>query len=166
MTDTTQPQGLERDLGRAIAFVWREAELLDRKDYAAWNALWSEDGYYIVPIDPGSTDFAGQLNYVYDDARMRRLRIERFASGHSMSTADAAHTVRTVSRFTLGQVDGEVVELHSAQLLAGYKRGTLTMFAANLTHRIRFGADGARLQQKIVRLINSDDALNALGFLL
>jgi 3-phenylpropionate/cinnamic acid dioxygenase small subunit len=97
---------------------------------------------------------------------MRRLRIERFASGHSMSTADAAHTVRTVSRFTLGQVDGEMVELHSAQLLAGYKRGTLTTFAANLTHRIRFGADGARLQQKIVRLINSDDALNALGFLL
>ncbi|MES2259375.1 MAG: aromatic-ring-hydroxylating dioxygenase subunit beta [Pseudomonadota bacterium] len=166
MTDTVQLQGVDATLGRAIAFVWREAELLDRKDYAAWGALWSEDGHYIVPIDPDSTDYASQLNYVYDDARMRRLRIERLTSGHSMSAADSAHTVRTVSRFTLGQVEDDVVEVHSAQLLAAYKRGTLTMFAANLTHRIRFTADGARLQQKVVRLINSHDTLNALGFLL
>jgi 3-phenylpropionate/cinnamic acid dioxygenase small subunit len=167
MTNTNIPAAdLSTPLGRALAFIWQEAELLDRKDYAAWGELWSEEGLYIVPIDPDTTDFASQLNYVYDDARMRRLRIERFTSGHSMSAADSATTVRTVSRFSLAATEGDVVEVHSAQLLAAYKRGATTLFAANLTHRIRLSAERPVLEQKVVRLINSQDALNALGFLL
>jgi len=153
-------------LGSAIAFIWREAELLDRKDYAAWSAMWSDDGHYIVPIERDGSDYASQLNYVYDDARMRRLRIERLTSGFSMSAADAAQTVRTVSRFSLAAHEGKVVEVRSAQVLVGYKRGTHTLFAADLTHRIRFDAGVARLEQKVVRLLNSCDTLNALGFLL
>lgn len=163
-------QGFSEPFAKAIAFVWQEAELLDKKDYAAWSALWSEDGHYVVPIDHDATDFAAQLNYAYDDARMRKLRIERLTSGFAMSAADASATVRTVSRFTLGKVESQgadtVVEVNSAQVLVGYKRQAHTLFVANLTHRIRFNADGATLEQKVVRLINSTDALNALGFLL
>jgi 3-phenylpropionate/cinnamic acid dioxygenase small subunit len=167
MTNVNIPTAdLSTPLGRAIAFIWQEAELLDRKDYEGWGALWADDGYYVVPIDPDTTDFAATLNYAYDDARMRRLRIERFASGYSMSAADSATTVRTVSRFSLGSTDGDEVEVHSAQLLAAYKRGATTLFAGNLTHRVRFTADGPKLVQKVIRLVNSQDALNALGFLL
>ena len=167
MTNLNIPAAdLNTPLGQAIAFIWQEAELLDRKDYAAWGRLWAEDGYYIVPIDPETTDYASQLNYAYDDARMRRLRIDRFASGFSMSAADSATTVRTVSRFALADTDGDEIEVHSAQLLAAYKRGTTTLFAGNLTHRVRFTDDGPKLVQKVIRLVNSQDALNALGFLL
>ncbi|MDP1304428.1 aromatic-ring-hydroxylating dioxygenase subunit beta, partial [Klebsiella pneumoniae] len=84
-------------MARAIAFIWKEAELLDKKDYAAWQALWTEDGYYVVPIDPDTTDYAASLNYAYDNAHMRKIRIERLTSGHAMSAVDAAATVRTVS---------------------------------------------------------------------
>ena len=160
--------GADQDtpFGRAIAFVWHEAELLDSKQYTAWGALWAEDGHYVVPIDPDTTDFASTLNYAYDDARMRQLRIERFTSGFSMSAADSAVTVRTVSRFTLVEAVGDEIEVRSAQLLAAYKRGTTTLFAGNLTHRIRMTPEGPRLVRKVVRLVNSQDALNALGFLL
>jgi 3-phenylpropionate/cinnamic acid dioxygenase small subunit len=157
---------LNTPLGRAITFIWQEAELLDRKKYAAWGELWSDDGYYIVPIDPDTTDYASQLNYAYDDARMRQLRIERFTSGYSMSAVESATTVRTVSRFTLTQSEGDEIEVESAQLLAAYKRGVTTLFAGNLTHRIRMSAEGPKLVQKVVRLVNSQDALNALGYLL
>jgi 3-phenylpropionate/cinnamic acid dioxygenase small subunit len=159
-------QGFSEPMAKAIAFIWKEAEILDRKDYASWLALWSEDGHYVVPIDPQATDFAAQLNYAYDDARMRKMRIERLTSGFAMSATDASATVRTVSRFTLVATEGDVVEVNSAQVLVGYKRQAHTLFVANLTHRIRFGAEGPKLEQKVVRLINSEDALNALGFLL
>lgn len=167
MSNMTIPAAdLATPFGRAIAFIWQEAELLDRKDYAAWEALWSEEGHYVIPIDPDTTDFAATLNYAYDDARMRRMRVERFASGFSMSAADSAVTVRTVSRFSLVSAQGDELEVRSAQLLAAYKRGTTTLFAGDLTHRIRLTQDGPTLLQKVVRLVNSQDALNALGFLL
>lgn len=164
-TDTVD--GFPAPLARAISFIWQEAELLDRKDYAAWSNLWETSGTYVVPIDPDATDFAASLNYVYDDARMRKLRIERLSSGFSMSAVEASNTVRTVSRFTLVSHSGDLVEVNSAQVLIGYRRGAHTIFAANLTHKIRLLADGgARLEQKVVRLINSTDSLSALGFLL
>jgi 3-phenylpropionate/cinnamic acid dioxygenase small subunit len=154
-------------LAEAIAFIWKEAALLDRKDYEAWSRLWTDDGRYVVPIDPAATDFAATLNYAYDDARLRTLRLQRIMSGKSMSAADAASTVRTVSRFTLGAADEHCIEVHSAQIVVGYKRERHTIYAADLTHRLRFEDGGApRLQQKIVRLINSADSLDALGFLL
>jgi 3-phenylpropionate/cinnamic acid dioxygenase small subunit len=166
MTTNDSLQGFSEPLAKAIAFIWREAELLDRKNYAEWSALWLEQGHYVVPIDPDATDFAAQLNYAYDNAEMRALRIERLSSGFSMSAADAAGTVRTVSRFTLVEAGGDVLEVNSAQILASYKRQTHTLFAANLTHRIRFVDGLPKLELKVVRLVNSMDSINALGFLL
>ncbi|HEX7912089.1 MAG TPA: aromatic-ring-hydroxylating dioxygenase subunit beta [Paraburkholderia sp.] len=83
---------------RAVQFIWREADMLDRRDYHAWLDLWDPQGHYVVPIDPHTTDFAATLNYAYDDQHMREMRVQRMTSGYLASASDA---VRTVSRFTL-----------------------------------------------------------------
>lgn len=167
MSNNTQSLNCQDDpLGQAIAYIWAEAELLDNKDYAAWAALWDNEGKYIVPIENDTDDFASTLNYVYDDARMRALRIARLTSGHSMSAADAANTVRTVSRFRLVSLDNGVAEVNSSQVVVGYKRGKHTLYAANLNHRIDLAGGTPRLLRKVVRLVNAADSLSAIGFLL
>jgi 3-phenylpropionate/cinnamic acid dioxygenase small subunit len=151
---------------RAIEFIWREAELLDRRDYREWLELWDPAGYYVVPIDPNTTDYAATLNYAYDDQHMRELRVQRMTSGYSASASDAARTVRTVSRFTLASDSADVVEVKSSQIIIAYKRGTPTIFAADLTHKISMASGEPRLLEKVIRLIDSTDALSAIGFLL
>jgi 3-phenylpropionate/cinnamic acid dioxygenase small subunit len=150
----------------AIELIWREAELLDRKDYRAWLDLWAPSGFYVVPIDPQTTDFAASLNYAYDDQDMREKRVQRMTSGYSASASDAARTVRTVSRFTLSSDTADVVEVQSAQVIVAYKRGVSTLFAADLSHRISFANGEPRIEQKVIRLIDSTEALSAIGFLL
>src|SRR5215470_13346805 len=108
---------------RAIEFIWREAELLDRRDYRAWLEMWDPKGIYVVPIDPDTTDYASTLNYAFDDQHMRELRVQRMTSGYSASASDAARTVRTVSRFTLSSDGADLVEVKSAQVIVAYKRG-------------------------------------------
>jgi 3-phenylpropionate/cinnamic acid dioxygenase small subunit len=157
---------LKAYLGDAIMFIWHEAQLLDQKRYGEWSELWAGDGHYMVPIDPDTTDFASTLNYAYDDARMRRMRIERMISGTSISADHAAATVRTISRFTLAEATDEFFEVDSAQILIGYKRETYTTFTANLSHRLRRTAQGLRIERKVIRLINATDSIDALGFLL
>lgn len=95
----------------AIAFVWREADLLDRGDYDEWLDLWADDGLYIIPIEKDVDDYATVLNYIYDDAKMRRMRVARLTSSQSMSAATAAETVRTVSRFVETTGDGIGISL-------------------------------------------------------
>jgi 3-phenylpropionate/cinnamic acid dioxygenase small subunit len=150
----------------AIELIWREAELLDRKDYREWLSLWDPAGFYVVPIDPATTDFAATLNYAYDDQDMREKRVQRMMSGYSASASDAARTVRTVSRFTLTSDTSDEVEVSSAQIIVAYKRGKSTLFAADLMHRISFASGEPRIAQKVIRLIDSTEALSAIGFLL
>ena len=151
---------------RAIEFIWREAELLDRRDYQAWLDLWEPTGFYVVPIDPATTDYAATLNYAYDDHDMREKRVQRMTSGHSASATDAARTVRTVSRFTLSNDSADLIEVKSAQVVVAYKRGVSTIFAADLTHKISIASGEPRLTEKVIRLIDSTEALSAIGFLL
>jgi 3-phenylpropionate/cinnamic acid dioxygenase small subunit len=156
----------EQTFASAIEFVWREAELLDRRDYRAWLGLWDPKGMYVVPIDPGTTDYAATLNYAYDDEHMREKRVQRMTSGYSASASDAARTVRTVSRFTLGSDTADIVELKSSQIVIAYKRGVSTIFAADVTHKIDMGDGEPRIREKVIRLIDSTEALSAIGFLL
>lgn len=163
--DTALPLDDPRALA-AVSLIWREAHLLDARRYEEWDGLWAEGGEYIVPIDREATDYAGHLNLVYDDDRMRRMRIERLTSGFSISVAAAARTVRSVSRFVLSGHEEDAIEVCSAQILVGYKRDETFVLATDVTHRIVFGADGPRISRKIVRLVNSEEAVTASGFLL
>ncbi|BAO88737.1 aromatic-ring-hydroxylating dioxygenase subunit beta [Caballeronia cordobensis] len=156
----------QQTFARAIEFIWREAELLDRRDYAAWLDLWEPSGFYVVPIDPETTDYAATLNYAYDDHDMREKRVQRMMSGYSASASDAARTVRTVSRFTLSSDSADRVEVKSAQVIVAYKRGVATIFAADLTHKISMTSGEPKLVEKVIRLIDSTEALSAIGFLL
>jgi 3-phenylpropionate/cinnamic acid dioxygenase small subunit len=151
---------------RAIELVWREAALLDAKDYKTWNTLYAEDAHYVVPIDPDTEDFENTLNMVYDDARMREMRVVRLTEGYSMSAVDSARTVRTVSRFTVESVSDTEVTLRSGQVLVSYKRDQFAVLGAELTHRIRLSEEGDLIAQKVVRLLNSDAAVSAPGYLL
>jgi len=156
----------QQSFARAVEFIWREAEMLDRRDYRAWLDLWDPTGFYVVPIDPATTDYAASLNYAYDDQDMREKRVQRMTSGYSASASDAARTVRTVSRFTLESDAPDVVEVRSAQVIVAYKRSATTIFAADLSHTISFAGGTPRLVEKVIRLIDSTEALSAIGFLL
>jgi 3-phenylpropionate/cinnamic acid dioxygenase small subunit len=173
-TELDTAPGLELRLGRladprvarAIELVWHEATLLDAKKYGDWERLWTAEGRYVIPIDPETEDFEAYLNMVYDDARMRRMRVTRLVEGYSMSAVAAARTARTISRFTVGELTEESVTLRSAQVLVGFKREKHILLAADLTHRVRFTGEDALIDLKVVRLVNSDGAVTASGFLL
>ena len=153
---------------RAIQLVWHEAALLDRKDYPAWENLFTDDGLYIVPVDPETEDFEASLNMIYDDKRMRRLRVDRMIQGYAPSAVAAATTVRVINRFEVLAVSDEEVTLRSAQVLTAYKRHNTDVLGADLTHRIQLseGDNPDRIVQKVARMINSEDAINAVGFLI
>ncbi|RDJ99661.1 aromatic-ring-hydroxylating dioxygenase subunit beta [Paraburkholderia lacunae] len=166
MMDNRNTLFSQQTFAGAVELIWREAELLDRKDYREWLSLWDPAGFYVVPIDPQASDFAATLNYAYDDQDMREKRVQRMTSGYSASASDAARTVRTVARFTLTGDANDEVEVNSAQIVVAYKRGTSTLFAADLTHRISFASGEPRIVQKVIRLIDSTETLSAIGFLL
>lgn len=170
MTETLSGTMLFTDarVTRAVELIWREADLLDRKDYTTWQDLYTADGHYVVPIDRGTDDFDNTLNMIYDDARMRGMRVVRMTEGYAIAAVDAAVTTRTVSRFVPETVTDDEVRLRAAQILVAYKRGRHDIWAGDIEYRIRLGATTTddRIALKVIRLVDSEDAVPAAGFLL
>jgi 3-phenylpropionate/cinnamic acid dioxygenase small subunit len=153
-------------LNEVTAFIWQEGDMLDHGEYAAWLALWAEKGTYVIPIDPKEEDFDNTLNYAYDDAHMREKRVQRLIGGESISTSPAPRTVRTLSRFRVLFDDGERVTVRCAQNVREFRKDVLKHYSADLVYELERSSDGFRIQRKLVRLINSDDALAGIGYIL
>lgn len=151
----------------AIAFIWAEADMLDRLDYRPWLTLWSETGEYVIPVERDALDYADALNIVLDDKAMREARVKRLLSGFSMSSAPPARTVRTVSRFVTVAQDDTSITLRGAQILAEYKYQHMRFLPADMLYRIVRGPDGnLLLDRKVVTLVNADDFQFGIGYLL
>jgi len=150
----------------AIAFIWAEADLLDRLDYKKWLPLWTEEGRYIIPTERNVEDFDDSLNILNDDAEMRAARVNRLLSGFSMSSAPPARTVRTVSRFVPLASDDRGIVLRAAQIVAEYKYERMRILAADVEYRIIRSVDGLKIDRKVVTLVNCDDFLHGIGYLL
>lgn len=152
-------------LTEAAAFIWLEADLLDNEQYQDWLQLWNPAGLYIIPIDPKATDFANTLNYAYDNAHMRELRVQRLIGGESISTSPEPRTIRNISRFRILDDDGLHVTVRCAQFLTDFRKENEHHYSANLTYMLERQADGFRIEQKLVRFINSDDVLQTIGYI-
>lgn len=153
-------------LNDVTAFIHEEADMLDFKEYQAWLNLWDPDGLYVVPIDSDTEDFANTLNYAYDKAEMRTLRVNRLLSGEAVSTQTTPKTVRAPTRFRILKEEGNTVTVRCAQHISENRHGVLRTYPADVTYTLRREGDGFRIFEKIVRLLNSDNHLSSIGYIL
>jgi 3-phenylpropionate/cinnamic acid dioxygenase small subunit len=153
-------------LQEVTAFIWQEGDMLDHGEYDGWLKIWTEKGTYIIPIDPKETDFENTLNYAYDDHHMRELRVRRLTGGESISTSPQPRTVRMQSRFRVLADDGVQVTVRCAQNIREFRKENLKFYSADLTYQLIRSEGGFKIQRKVVSLINSDDALAGIGYIL
>ncbi|KFE50626.1 aromatic-ring-hydroxylating dioxygenase subunit beta [Pseudomonas syringae] len=153
-------------LNQVTAFIWAEGDMLDHGEFDTWLSLWSEKGTYIIPIDPNEEDYENTLNYAYDDHHMRQLRIQRLTGGESISTSPQPRTVRTLSRFRVLFESDEHVTVRCAQNVREFRKDSFKHYSADIVYELERVGDRLRIQRKLVRLINSDDTLACLGYIL
>jgi len=153
-------------LNQVTGFIWAESDMLDHGEFETWLSLWSEKGTYIIPIDPNQEDFENSLNYAYDDHHMRVLRVQRLTGGESISTSPQPRTVRTLSRFRVLSETAERVTVRCAQNLREFRKDALKHYSADIVYELERAGDSFKIQRKLVRLINSDDTLAGIGYIL
>lgn len=153
-------------LQKAAAFIWQEADMLDHTEYEDWLKLWTENGIYVIPIDPKETDFENTLNYAYDDKHMREKRVARLIGGEAISSAPVARTVRSVSRLRLLSEDGDHVTVRCAQDLREFRKDRFRQHTSDVTYDLLRHGESFRIARKVIQMINSTDTLTAIGFIL
>lgn len=149
---------------RIEEFLYREARLMDERHYDAWERLWSEDGIYWVPANGDDTDPTRDVSLIYDNRDRLRTRIGRLQSGKSPSQDPPPGLVRVVSNVEIEACE-EGWTVLSTFHLAESRPARRVDWAGRTTHKLRREGDDFRIAFKKVVLVNNDQELSSLDFL-
>jgi benzoate/toluate 1,2-dioxygenase beta subunit len=162
------PGGFDR--WQVEQFLYREARHADEADYDAWEALWTDDALYWVPVaatdDPSST-----MSVIYDNRSRIATRLKQVRTGKRYAQAPASKLRRLLSNIEFlggrpnsgGGVDLEVGA--NFLVLESRARGN-HLWGGRTTYRLRRDDGDLRLAYKKVVLVDNGKPLPTLGFLI
>ena len=147
-----------------IDFVVREARLLDERRYVEWNALFTDDGMYWVPLVPDQEDGINHTSHLYEDKLLRELRIERLKSTRAFSQQPPSRAHHLLQTPTVEEFDPAAnryvvrSEFHYTEA----QGDELNFFVGTCFHHLALQDGALRMSLKRVNMINCDAALPAV----
>jgi 3-phenylpropionate/cinnamic acid dioxygenase small subunit len=147
-----------------IDFVVHEARLLDAKRHDEWQALFSDDGIYWVPLVPDQPDGIQHTSHLYEDKLLRALRIERLKSPRAFSQQPPSrchHLLQTPTVERFDEAANEFVvrtEFHYTES----QGDELQFYVGTFFHHLTVQDGALRMTLKRVNLLNCDAALPAV----
>jgi 3-phenylpropionate/cinnamic acid dioxygenase small subunit len=147
-----------------IDFVIHEARLLDAKRYDEWNALFTDDAYYWLPLVPDQEDGINHTSHLYEDKLLRELRIARLKSPRAFSQQPPSRChhllqVPTVEQF---EPDANRYVLRTEFHYTESQGDELQFYVGTFFHFLTLQDGALRMTLKRVNLLNCDAALPAV----
>ena len=151
-----------------IDFVVREARLLDEKRYEEWNALFTDDAYYWVPLVPDQEDGLNHTSHLYEDKLLRDLRIERLKSPRAFSQQPPSrcHHLLQVPTVEVYEPSANRYVLRTEFHYTESQGDELQFYVGSCFHHLTMVDGALRMTLKRVNLLNCDAALPAVQLFL
>lgn len=154
-------------LADAQTFLYREAQFADEHRFDEWLALWDDsDILYWIPAGGDDIDPKRHISIAYDDRARLEDRIYRLQSRGIHAQRPRSRMRRLISNVVIESDDGVCVKLAANFIFAELRNGHQDVFNGRFLYELRYRADGLRIASKKVLLINNDDFIDNLSFLL
>lgn len=152
------------DLAMLTQFVYDEARLIDEKRFDEWYQLFTDDGYYWMPLTRGQPDGENHTSLLYEDKLLLRVRIERLKNLHSFSQHQPSFCqhVLQVPQLDSASPDGTGWVMRTPFLYLESQADTQQVLGGVCRlHLVQL--DGTlRIRLKKVELLNCDAALSSI----
>jgi 3-phenylpropionate/cinnamic acid dioxygenase small subunit len=151
-----------------IAFVYREARLLDEQDFDHWLALFTEDGRYWMPLEYGQTDRRLTATLMDEDLFLLRLRVERLKGNRTYSQKPKSRSHHLLQRPQIDRFDPDTnryvvwTPMHYVETRLDQQ----DLYAAWATHELTEIDGVLRIRTKRVDLVNCDAAFGSIQLFL
>lgn len=155
---TSRWQPSETDLAN---LVYREARLLDSKQYDEWFALFAEDGRYWLPMSPDQTDPKGQQSIAIEDKLMLRVRIERLKSPKVYAQQPPVLCQHVVQAPSVEEMDHAANRYRARApfLYVEFRHDEQLMLTGVASFQLRVEGTALAIVEKRVDLLNARSAL-------
>lgn len=148
------------------SFLYREARLMDEHRFDEWLALWTNPARYWVPCNEDDIDPTRQVSIIYDDYTRLGQRIERLKSGSVQAMDPKPRMRRLISNIEVERDQNGQFTVGSNFILCLAREHTQQLWSGRSIHALRRDAAGFKIAEKKVLLINSDQEMPLLQFLI
>ncbi|MGJ7607176.1 aromatic-ring-hydroxylating dioxygenase subunit beta [Variovorax sp. LT1R20] len=147
-----------------IDFVVNEAHLLDTRRYEEWNALFTDDAFYWVPLVPDQEDGLNHTSHLYEDKLLRELRIERLKSPRAFSQQPPSrcHHLLQVPVVETLDAEGNRFVVRTGFHYTESQGDELQFYVGTFFHHLTVHGGTLHMTLKRVNLLNCDAALPAV----
>ena len=137
--------------------LYRQAEILDEKQWDEWLALFAEDGHYWMPVSEDQEDGEGVPNIFWENVNLMKMRIRRNNHPQAHSQAPENRLCHVVSNVIVEseEPNGDVV-VRSRFHCAEYLRYDVRSFTGKYRHYLRKTPEGYRIALQRVDLVNRE----------
>lgn len=146
-------------------FLYREARLMDENAYDEWFALWADDALYWVPANEDDIDPMRHVSIVYEDKAHLEDRIFRLKSDAAYAQDPRSRMRRVISNVEIEEGEQGEVIVYSNFNLTELRRSQQRTFAGRTLHKLRPEGNSFKIAYKKVLLVNNDEVISNLTFL-
>ena len=147
---------------QAEEFLFREARLLDDREFEAWMALFAADGIYWIPATPGQTDPFGEISIAYEDRQLLEVRVRRLRHPDNFADQPQARTSRVIANVVLEEGDDGALVVRSNFTLTEIQNDQQRWFAGSYVHVLVPDGESFKIRRKRVNLLNCDAPMGGI----
>jgi benzoate/toluate 1,2-dioxygenase beta subunit len=147
-------------------FLYQEARLMDEGHYREWLSLWTDDAIYWVPCSEDDSDPTRDVSLIYDNRERLMQRVDRLLSGTVQALDPKPRMRRVVSNIEVGSADEGDLTVASNFILVHARWDTQQIWAGRTLHRLRRDGAAFKMAFKKVLLINAEQEIPLLQFLI
>lgn len=153
-------------LRRVEQFIYREARLQDEHRYEDWEALWEDDAIYWIPANADDSDPTTQMSVAYDNRSRIGTRVRQLLTGKRHAQAPPSRLRRLVSNIELMYAEDDTIGAAANFLVVEARRGRTVTWVGQSKYQLRDHGDRLGMVRKEIRLVDNDQPLPSLAFLL
>ena len=139
-------------------FLYRQAELLDGKQWQPYIDLFTPDGVYWMPPEPSYKTWEGQVAIFAEDRNLMTVRMKRLLHPDAWSQRPLWETNHVVSNVIIEKQKGNDIVVRSRFHMMELRRDDVRHFAGSYRHELKKTRDGYRIKLQRVDMTNAQAA--------
>jgi 3-phenylpropionate/cinnamic acid dioxygenase small subunit len=147
-------------------FIYREALYMDENRYDDWLSLWADECEYYIPANDDNAVPYLHAAIVRENRTGISDRIEQLKSGLRWAQEPRSRLRHIISNIEIENGQGDEIVVYSNFNVVELRKGMQTTYAGRTLHKLKPEGDNFKIVYKKVMLLNNDDAMGNLTFLI
>ena len=139
-------------------FLYRQADLLDRKMWQEWIDLFTPDGIYWMPPEPSHKTWEGMPAIFAEDKNLMTVRMNRVLHPDAWSQRPLWGTNHVVSNVMIEKESKKDVLVRSRFHMMELRRDDVRHFAGSYFHKLKKTKNGYAIALQRVDMTNAQAA--------